>query len=306
MKRPHCSVLCSAINVPAGGVRKSLSVGQMVGRCPADATGIFPRSEATVTNSTYLSMKLKPLFYTLALGAAVGLSQSAFAATHHKLSADAVFAKKASAGGLTEVELGKIAQQNGDSQDVKDFGAQMVTDHSKINDNLQAVATKDSLMIADKPNEEQQALIDKLNKETGKAFDTAYIHAMLKAHIGDKAAFAMEASGGNNADLKQFASDSLTVIKQHLGMIQEIAGTHGLAGGKHKSSMAMGGTMVPASAGDPGEGKSGLAPGSNANPASGMAPSGDRMAPGTPPATGDAGQSKSGLAPGSNANPNGQ
>jgi putative membrane protein len=171
-------------------------------------------------------MKTNLLFYTLAIGVAMGFSHFAAAEeSSHKKSGltDETFAKKAAAGGLTEVELGKLAQQNGQSQDVKDFGAKMVTDHGKANDNLEAIATKDSLTIPDKPTAEQQAMIDQLSKETGKQFDKAYIHAMVKAHVGDKALFTDEIDSAKNPDLKQFAEDTLPVIKDHLAMIEGIA-----------------------------------------------------------------------------------
>jgi putative membrane protein len=252
----------------------------------------------------------------MALGAAVGLSHSAYAQEHHHRElTDAVFAKKAAAGGLTEVQLGQLAQQNGDSQDVKDFGAKMVTDHGKINDSLKAIATKDNLTIPDKPNDEQQALIDKLGKETGKAFDDTYIRAMVRAHVADKALFTEESNNSKNPDLKQFADDSLSVITEHLTMIEGIADTHGIAMGHHhakSTSMALtGGNMAPAapatSSGDSGQGKSGLAPGANANPAPAAAPSttGGDSGSALPPApsTGDSGQGKSGVSPGGNANP---
>jgi len=249
-------------------------------------------------------MKVKILLYTLACAAAVGISHPAYAQVHHRGSSDALFAKKAAAGGLTEVELGKIAQQNGDSQDVKDFGAKMVTDHTTINDNLKTLAAKDKLTIPDKPNDEQQALIDKLGKQTGKAFDTAYIHAMVKAHVGDRDLFTAEAADAKNPDLKQFASDSLQVIKEHLGMIEGIADTHGIATAHHgtKSSTSMTAmTPPPSASGDAAMSKSGPGPGGNANPA---VPATDSGA-GAPsaPSTSDAGESKSGVAPGGNANP---
>jgi putative membrane protein len=252
-------------------------------------------------------MKFKALLYTLIVGAAVGLTHSACAqASHHKGSADALFVKKAGAGGLTEVLLGNIAQQNGASQDVKDFGAKMVTDHTTINDNLKALAAKDSLTLPDKPTDDQQALIDKLGKESGKTFDNAYIHAMVKAHIGDKALFTAESANTKNPDLKQFADDSLTVIKEHLGMIQDIAGTHGLAGGrKGGSGMAMSdsGAPAPQAAGDAAMSKSGAGPGGNANPPPvGSMDSTTTTSPGTPPAS-DAGAGKSGAGPGSTGNP---
>src|SRR5690242_14937091 len=44
--------------------------------------------------------------------------------------ADAKFVEKAAQGGLAEVQLGQLAQQKGQSDDVKNFGKRMVDDHS--------------------------------------------------------------------------------------------------------------------------------------------------------------------------------
>ena len=65
---------------------------------------------------------------------------------------DATFAMKAADGGMTEVEAGKLAQQNGGSQDVKDFGAKMVEDHGKANDTLKCIAEKTKMTLPDKPS----------------------------------------------------------------------------------------------------------------------------------------------------------
>jgi putative membrane protein len=47
---------------------------------------------------------------------------------------DKTFMKKAAKGGMMEVAMGKLAEQNGQSDDVKSFGKRMVADHSKAND----------------------------------------------------------------------------------------------------------------------------------------------------------------------------
>lgn len=235
-------------------------------------------------------MKRISLISFIAAGT-VGLSCSIAAETEHKPN-DNIFAAKAAEGGLTEVQLGQIAEQNGGSQDVKDFGAKMVTDHGKANDNLKAVAEKDSLSIPDKPNADQQALIDKLSKETGKAFDRAYIHAMVRAHIADKALFTREAASGGNPDLRQFAGDTLPVIKEHLSMIEDIASGNST----HQMSAAA-------------ESKSGPGPGGTANSGAGSPEitGGSTMesAPGSSiPNIGSSSESKSGPGPGGNASSN--
>jgi len=139
--------------------------------------------------------------------------------------------------------------------------------------------------------------LGKLTKETGKEFDTNYIHAMVKAHIADKALFTQEAQGAKNPDLAQFAQSSLPVIQEHLSMIQSIAGSG-------SSASAKSGGMNMGSSGDSGQGKSGVAPGANANPVPDTITDSPNtnVAP-TTPDVGTSGESKSGLAPGSNANP---
>ena len=53
---------------------------------------------------------------------------------------DSKFAVMAASGGMMEVQLGELAQQKAASQRVKDFGAMMVRDHTKANDELKNLA----------------------------------------------------------------------------------------------------------------------------------------------------------------------
>ena len=50
------------------------------------------------------------------------------------------FVKKAAAGGAAEVKLSELANDRGSNAKVKDFAKQMVTDHTKANDELKPIA----------------------------------------------------------------------------------------------------------------------------------------------------------------------
>ena len=65
--------------------------------------------------------------------------------------ADRHFMDKAAQGGMAEVELGQLAEQNASSQEVKDFGKRMVTDHSKANDELKQLASKQDVTLPTTP-----------------------------------------------------------------------------------------------------------------------------------------------------------
>lgn len=131
------------------------------------------------------------------------------------------FIMKAANGGMTEVEAGKSAAQKGASDAVKDFGNQMVKDHSKANDQLKEVASKMGVSVPDKVDSMHEAKLAKMNKMSGAAFDKAYVMDMIKAHQKDIAEFETADKQVKNADLKKFIEETVPVMKEHLEMIQK-------------------------------------------------------------------------------------
>jgi putative membrane protein len=129
---------------------------------------------------------------------------------------DKKFAKDAALGGLTEVELGKLATQKASSDAVKQFGQRMVDDHTKANAQLQEAAQKDQVTVPTSLDSKHQSRIDKLAKLSGPAFDKAYMKDQVKDHQQDIQEFQNEASNGTKPDVKQFASATLPTLQEHL------------------------------------------------------------------------------------------
>ncbi len=154
----------------------------------------------------------------------VGINSMAFSSTLADTvsEADKAFVLKAAQGGMTEVQLGQIASEKATSPDVKNFGAQMVTDHSKANAELKSLATTKGITLPTALDSKHQAMVDKLQATTGADFDRAYVAAMIKAHQKDDTLFSTEASQGQDSDIKAFASKTDQVVKSHLSMIQGI------------------------------------------------------------------------------------
>ena len=131
-------------------------------------------------------------------------------ATRSSLSAkDKTFMKKAAKGGMMEVAMGKVAEQN---DDVKSFGKRMVTDHSKANDELKSIASKKGVQLPTK-------------EHSGKwTSDKAYMDMMVEDHEKDLAEFKEEASTGSDPDVKKFADDTAKMVQEHLDLAKEIQG----------------------------------------------------------------------------------
>jgi putative membrane protein len=170
---------------------------------------------------------MKTATFILTLATTLALS-TAFAAEKEKMdkpnAAETAFMMKAADGGMTEVEAGKVAEKNGQKENVKSFGSQMVKDHGKANDDLMAVATKMGVTLPAKVSAEHQAKLDKMSKMSGEAFDMAYMKAMVEDHEKTVADFEKASGTVKNADLKKFIDDTLPVIKEHLKMAKEMHG----------------------------------------------------------------------------------
>src|SRR6184192_4878790 len=108
-----------------------------------------------------------------------------------------------------EVAMGKLAEQNGQSDDVKSFGKRMVADHGKANDELKQIASQKNVTL---PAKEQKI---------SWSSDKVYMDAMVKDHEKDLAEFQEEAKTGSDPDVKKFAEDTAKVVQEHLELAKE-------------------------------------------------------------------------------------
>jgi putative membrane protein len=135
---------------------------------------------------------------------------------------DAKFAVEAASGGMMEVQLGELAQQKASSQAVKDFGAMMVRDHSKANDELKQIAMKKSLSLPPAPGEDHMDHIKELSAKSGKEFDKDYVDMMVKDHEKDVEKFEKCSQDAKDPELKAFASKTLPVLREHLEAVKNL------------------------------------------------------------------------------------
>lgn len=137
------------------------------------------------------------------------------------------FLSNAARGGMLEVQLGNLAAQNASSDDVKQFGQRMATDHSQLGQRLQQLASNLGASLPQDLKPEQQNLANRLEKLSGKAFDREYMREMVKDHARDVSEFERAASQATNSDIKQFASEALPTLREHLNQAREISGKLG-------------------------------------------------------------------------------
>lgn len=134
--------------------------------------------------------------------------------------ADREFIEKAAKGGMAEVELGQLARDHASNEQVKQFAAKMVTDHSKANEELRQLAQEKGVTMPAGPSHMDNHEMTKLSKLTGADFDREYMKNMVKDHQKDVKEFQKEASKAKDPDVRNFAAKTLPTLQDHLQMAQ--------------------------------------------------------------------------------------
>lgn len=144
-------------------------------------------------------------------------------AAEKMMKSEKTFIKDAASGGMMEVQLGQMAQQKGSSQEVKDFGQRMVTDHGKANDELEAIVSKKGMKMPAKMADKHKKVVDKLANLSGQDFDKKYAKEMVKDHQKDVAKFRKMSEKLKDPELKGWVDKTLPVLEQHLQHANDMA-----------------------------------------------------------------------------------
>ena len=144
--------------------------------------------------------------------------------------ADQQFLKEAIQADMAEVQVGQLAQQKGQSEDVKQFGQMLQQDHNQNLQQAQQLAQQYNVTAPTEPSAEQKKMHDKLGKLSGQQFDRQFAKDMLADHKKDIAKFQKEAKG--NGPFAQFAQQTVPVLQKHLQTAQGIEKQGATVGGK--------------------------------------------------------------------------
>ncbi|HMB29509.1 MAG TPA: DUF4142 domain-containing protein [Blastocatellia bacterium] len=133
------------------------------------------------------------------------------------------FMENAARGNMLEVQLGNLAAQRASSNEVKQFGERMATDHGQLGQKLQQLASNLNVTLPQDLKPEQQTAVSRLEKLSGKAFDHEFMREMISDHTRDISEFERASTQATNSDIKQFASEALPTLRDHLKLAREIS-----------------------------------------------------------------------------------
>jgi putative membrane protein len=121
---------------------------------------------------------------------------------------------------LTEIEAGKLAQDNGHSKATKDYGKMLVSDHTSADDQVRALAKEEKIdLSASTPVVGSNSLAD---LTAGPAFDRRFARSMVDDHKKVIAEVTAARDTTTDAKLKTLLAGLLPTLEKHESMAESL------------------------------------------------------------------------------------
>lgn len=147
--------------------------------------------------------------------------------TQHNF-ADQSFVKTVLERDLGDLQLGKLAQDKSQSDDVKELGQKIIDTRSGMDKQFKLIAKSLGVPDPKGATKKDKQLIARLESLSGPQFDQEWIKALGKIHRQDIKDFQAESANAQEPSVKQVAQPDADVLSQELQEIQQVAQKHGV------------------------------------------------------------------------------
>jgi putative membrane protein len=122
-----------------------------------------------------------------------------------------------------EIQAGKMAEKNGQSQQVKDYGKMLVKDHTAADKKVAALAKEEKIDLPKGPSTKESEMSgDMHGMAAGPTFDTKFASEMLQDHRKDIAQATQARDATTDPKLKKLLSELIPVLQKHEDEAQKI------------------------------------------------------------------------------------
>ncbi|AVO55591.1 DUF4142 domain-containing protein [Ectopseudomonas mendocina] len=133
------------------------------------------------------------------------------------------FVEQASAKGITEIEIARLALEKARSEAVRGFAQMMIDDHRRANQQLGELAKRKGLDVSDDAELINQAKIMLLKLGSEERFDKAYMNNQVVAHRQAVELFR-RGLDVDDEEIAAFAREALPKLEQHLQRAEQLNG----------------------------------------------------------------------------------
>lgn len=123
---------------------------------------------------------------------------------------------------ILEIEIGKLAQTKGISQDVKKYAKMLVEGHAKSFEELKALANKKTITLPISITDTAREKYNKLNEKSGTDFDKMFVEMMVEEHEEAVDKMNKIAQKASDTDIKLWASRQVNGLTNHFEQAKKL------------------------------------------------------------------------------------
>jgi predicted outer membrane protein len=122
--------------------------------------------------------------------------------------------------GLWEIPACERAEQQAESQAVKDVGTAIAEEYTRLDKETRDLAQRLGVALPDTPTEDEQGFVNDLSTKWGPEFDQAFANQLRAAHGRMFATVAQVRAGTRNEAIRAFADKADGVFKAQLTLLE--------------------------------------------------------------------------------------
>ncbi len=134
--------------------------------------------------------------------------------------ADRDFLVRVRLAGLWEAPAGLMAGDHSADSYIRQVGARLASDHTKLDAEVRSIATQLALDLPNRPTDQQQGWVDELSRKRGADFDTTFVARLRAAHGSVFTVIAAVRSGTRNNLVRSFAQTAIIVVMRHITLLE--------------------------------------------------------------------------------------
>ena len=136
---------------------------------------------------------------------------------------DQKFVEFASTNDQFEIQAAQLAEQQAEDDQIKQAARMIRQDHQQSSQKLQQIAQQAGVQVSQQLKPYQQAMLQELKQLQGQEFDRAWLYGNVAGHTKAVLKFRDATREAQNPQIKQFATQTLPKIQQHLQHAQQLA-----------------------------------------------------------------------------------
>lgn len=135
---------------------------------------------------------------------------------------DEQFVRSAAEASMSQVDLGKLAEQRSQNPEVKKFAQMMVEDHAKLTEQLKQMGMSEGINLPTSVSRRDADTHRQLQTSSGPGFDRSYAQQVMADLERQTAEFKRGASTATKPALKDFAERTLPTLESQMQQAKQL------------------------------------------------------------------------------------